>query len=118
VLYGEFSLDNGLIWMFKVWSISRKLSMWTKLSFASMSGKIRKQISLEPTLISYTLLAWSVGARNAISAHACPLGWTTMYEPILYVDLWTWKQKSMCGIIMLICMLGLFERISVIKWLL
>jgi len=32
-------------------------------------------------------LAQSVGAKNAISGQFSPLGLTTMYEPVFYVDL-------------------------------
>ena len=90
--------------------------MRANLSYVSMSGKVRKQFSSESTPISNKLVAQSVGARNAISAQFCPFGLTTMHEPILYViALWTSKYKSMCGILMLIWMLGRFHRASSIR---
>ena len=63
----EFSLDGGIKWMAKVWSICRNWSMQANLSYASMYGTVRKQLSLESTPIFNKLSAQSVGARNAIS---------------------------------------------------
>ena len=61
--------------------------MRANLSYTSTSGKVRKHFTSESTPISNNkLLAQSVGARNAISAQFCPLGLTTMYDPILSVD--------------------------------
>ncbi len=86
--------------------------MRANLSYASTSGRVRKQFYSESTPISNKLLAQSVGARNAISTQFSPLGLSTMYEPILFVDFWISMQKCMCGIFMLIWMLGRFDRIS------
>jgi hypothetical protein len=83
-----------------------------------MSSKVRKQFSSESAAISNQLLAQSVDARNAISIQFCPLGLTTMYEPILSIDFRISKQKSICGILMLIWMLGRFDRISSIRYFL
>ena len=84
--FDEFSLDGGFKWMFNVWSICKNCSMRANLSYASTSGRVRKQFSSESTPISDKLLAQSVGARNAISAQLSPLGSTKMYEPKLSVD--------------------------------
>ena len=59
--------------------------MRANLSYASTSGRVRKQFSSESTPISNKLLAQSVGARNAISTQLSPLGLTTMYEPKLSI---------------------------------
>ena len=90
-------------------------SMRANVSYASTSGRVRKQISSESTPISIKLLAQSVGARNAISAHLSSLGLTTIYEPKLSVDFLISMQKCMCGIFMLIWVLGIFDRISSIR---
>jgi hypothetical protein len=111
----EFSLDDGFRWMSKVWSICKSWSMRANLSYAFTSGKVRKHFSPESTPISNKLLAQSIGARNAISAQFCPLGLTTMCEPILSVDFWISKQNFICGILMLIWMLGRYDRISSIR---
>ena len=60
--------------------------MRSNLSYASPSGRVRKQFSSESTPISNKLFAQSVSAMNAILAQVSPLGLTTMYEPKLSVD--------------------------------
>ena len=78
--------------------------MRANVSYASTSGRVKKKKSSELTPISNKLLAQSVGARNAILAEFCPLGLTTMYEPILSVVFRISKHTYMCGILMLIWM--------------
>ncbi len=69
VYYVESSSDGGFRLMSKVvWSICKNWSMRAKLSYASMSGKVRKRFSLESTPTSNKLLVQSVGARNSIPA--------------------------------------------------
>ncbi len=60
--------------------------MRANLSYASTSGRVRKQFSSESNPISNKSEAQSVGARNVISAQLSPLELTTMCEPKLSVD--------------------------------